>query len=756
MSFPKAKLKRFNDIAVFSSPFGGKSSSSKKDKKSQKTGSASDLDAVKSESKSSKSTAYRLFRTPSLPRRLKFRANSESTPKKTPTSAKGNDAGIPLPAAIRQKEAVEIIRQELKHKTEKLSEYEELFGALRAKYDDAVEENVGLRGCLDGLRREAREADRATKLLRQVADGALQKIMEFEIERAMLVRDYEGFVKELQAENERIREERAEKQEFVEFLQVETEVLRVCAEQSETRIRQLTDDGIALRRERSAHEEERQKMLTEMKHLQKVVDDLTVELELAKDMNAEVNQELRECQIELDHMDLRLKETESVAVLERAKLLKCHVEHLAEVEKDKIRDIEKINETAEERIRLAALQADEKTRSLEREIEAAVERETAMWRSELDRCQKIAENEILQIEYEKRDLKVLLDDANELMKEKDRQIVELDRNLKTGDDIYTRSRRDCEGEMKKMQEAYQKLLTEKHSYQLTLENTRSTVSILMERLKRSDTDVEVLNLEKSSMNCEIERLKEQILRLEDEKEELRGALEALTKSSVALEVEMKGREALFEQLMNSEAETLAVVDNLGKLFQDRLDEGAGRYAEMYNDLKKRYEVRETYIKDMKALLEEFADGIELARIELDLKDQKLNDLEEENRNIKLESMTYKFKCQQFESEGCSKTDGARPPNPTPDPTREAPEGVESNQMIQELIDELEKETDDAVQTETVRQIHLLEDFVDWNTDHAEENRKLRQQLQEMTRKVEKLEAQMQENAAPKDIQPVEK
>uniref|UniRef100_A0A1B0DLF9 Uncharacterized protein n=1 Tax=Phlebotomus papatasi TaxID=29031 RepID=A0A1B0DLF9_PHLPP len=350
------------------------------------------------------------------------------------------------------------------------------------------------------------------------------------------------------------------------------------------------------------------------------------------------------------------------------------------------------------------------------------------------------------MEYEKRDLKALLDDGNELMREKDKKIAELERILKAEDDIYSTARRDCEAEIKKMQEAYQKLMTEKHSYQLTLENTRSTVNILMERLKRSDTDVEVLNLEKSSMNCEIEHLKEQILRIEEEKEELRGALETLHKSSMALEVEMKGREALFEQLMNSEAETLAVVDNLGKLFQDRIDEGAGKYAEMYNDLKKRYEVRETYIKDMKSLLEEFADGIELARIELDLKDQKLNDLEEENRTIKLESMTYKFKCQQFETESNGSTDGVRPPNPTPDPTREAPEGVESNQVIQELIKELEKETDDAVQTETARQIRLLEDFVDWNTDHAEENKKLRQQLSEMMNKVEKLEAQIRQEA----------
>ncbi|XP_059622970.1 coiled-coil domain-containing protein 186 [Phlebotomus argentipes] len=739
MSFPKAKLKRFNDIAVFSSPFGGKrdNSASKKDEKS---GSASDLDSVKSASKSSKSSAYRLFRTPSLPRRLKFRTNSESTPKKSTSSVKTNAGGIPLPPAIKQKESLEIATLELKEKCDKLIECEYLVAALKSKYEDILDENSALRKTVD-------ELEMSNKLLQQVADGSVKKIEELEVERAIILRDYEMGVGELIRSNQQLQLDCQEKDEAVQFLQLETESFRVSLEQCEIRIGQFIDEAMDLRRENAVHKEEVQKLSSELTSAQNHGKQLTEEFSRARQIIAELTEELRDCQIELDNHDLRLKEVESVAVLERAKLLKSHVEQLAEVEREKLTDIDKINEAAEEKIRIAGLQAQEKIRGLQREIEVAVGRETSIWRSELDRCQKIAENEILQMEYEKRDLKTLLDDANELMREKDRRITELEHLLKEEDDTYAIARRDCEVEIKKTQEAYQKLMTEKHNYQLTLENTRSTVNILMERLKRSDTDVEVLNLEKSSMNCEIERLKEQILRTENEKEELRCALEALHKSSVALEVEMKAREALYEQLMTSEAETLVVVDNLGKLFQDRIDEGASKYAEMYSDLKKRYEMRESYIKDMKNLLEEFADGIELARIELDLKDQKLYDLEEENRTIKLESMTYKFKYQQFEAESdghAGKSSGLRPPNPTPDPTREAPEGVESNQAIQELIDELQKEASPVV----TRQICLLDDFASWNcADQGDENRILRQQLGEMVKKVEKLEAETQ-NSMP--------
>ncbi|GAB0099538.1 hypothetical protein DMENIID0001_154130 [Sergentomyia squamirostris] len=763
MSFPKAKLKRFNDITVFSSPFGGKKDNSAS-KKSKKNGSASDLtDDPKTDSKT-KSSAYRLFRTPSLPRRLKFRSTSDSTPKKTPSCTKTSVAGIiPLPVAIQQKEALHMAATEINHKNQRLAECEKMVTVLRTKYDKAADDNAILRIQLDAFIRKIEEADKSNQLLEKIAKGSILKIKELEEERSHIVGGYEKIVKQLEETIDKSAKECKDKDETIEYFQLENGTFLVALQQYDYRIERLMDEKMNLLRENAilvaAHKEDKRQMTEELQQLrenaknfdmqlleaQKRIKTLESDLEDEGATVAYLHDDLESCQTEIEQLDLKLKETESVAVLERAKLLKTHIQQLAEMEKNKMVEIEKIHEMTEEKIRIAGIQAEERIRTLDRDIETAVNRETTLWRSELNRCQKIAENEIIQIECEKNDLRTLLDEANELLRTKDCKITELENLLRNEDDINVTSKRETESELKKLQEAYQKLLTEKHNYQLTLENTRSTVGILMERLKRSDTDVEVLNLENSSMNCENERLKEQILRLEDEKEELRSALEALRNSSMVLQTEMKTRETLFKQLINSESQTLDVVDKLGKMFMNQIDEGTGKYSEMYADLKKRCDIQETYIKDMKSLLEEFSNGIELARIELDIKDQKLNDLEEENRTIKLESMQYKFKCQQFETESSSgRADGGRPPNPSPDQTLQTSDDVEPTQAVHDLLQELEKEIDDAVETEQHHQMHMIDDFVDWNTNHAHENVVLKEKLVDMTKRVEELEAQLKD------------
>lgn len=193
--------------------------------------------------------------------------------------------------------------------------------------------------------------------------------------------------------------------------------------------------------------------------------------------------------------------------------------------------------------------------------------------------------------------------------------------------------------------------------------------------------------------------------------------------------------------MCSEQETLETVNKIGKLFNDKLEENINKYAELYNDIKKKYDVRETYIKDMKALLEEFATGIELARLELDMKEKQLLELQEENKNIKLEIMTYKFKCEQFEKYEQEQ----RVPNPSPElvselddngkfPVMHSDDAMVSNQLIENIIVQLEKE----VQNECLKNDLNTETYSDEDKISAE-NHQLKEKLIEKSRQIEFLQ-----------------
>lgn len=545
--------------------------------------------------------------------------------------------------------------------------------------------------------------------------------------------------------------------------------------------KKLTEELETVKRERS-------KIIIELCRKEELLNELkeelggkTVEMDAERDeirdsMSSEMNAAIKKYEQQIATLkemhDMKVKEVESIAVLEHAKLLKEHKEALCSLKEASDKERERIADLTEEKIRIAEIQSEQKLKGMDATIEQSIQQEKQIWKMEIDQCQKIAEREIMQCEFEKQDLRTLLDSANDLIREKDEKIDELQKQIRFEITQYVKSREELDTEMQETQLEYSRLMSERVNYQVALKNTRATVTILMERLKKSDKDVEILKAELdaitvSKLDAEANNIKlmEEVQILSMEIDEYRHALTALRNSSLNLEREVLEKESVYEKIMSSEQETLETVNKIGKLFNDKLEENINKYADLYNDIKLKYDVREKYIKDMKSLLEEFGTGIELARLELDMKEKQLLGLQEENKNHKLEIMTYKFKCEQFEKYELEQ----RAPNPTPEmlgeldaesdkyPATATDNTMISNQLIENIIVQLEKEaqidcigsqsdglntqtfsdedkiTAENVQlkdqlTEKSRQIEFLQEMVEMENAHATENVSLRRKV----------------------------
>lgn len=511
---------------------------------------------------------------------------------------------------------------------------------------------------------------------------------------------------------------------------------------------------------------EQSKIITELCNKEELINELkeelggkTVEMDAERDeikdsMNTELSAVIKKYEQQIATMkevhEMKIKEIESIAVLEQAKMIKDHKEALCSLKEASDKERERINELAEEKIRIAEIQAEQKLNGMDATIDQSIQQEKQIWKMEIDKCQKIAEREIMQCEFEKQDLKALLDSANDLIREKDEKIEELQKQIRFEIAQYVKSREELDAEMEETQRECTRLLTDRYNYQMALKNHQATMKILMDRLKKSDKDVEILKAEldtviASKLDVEANNLKlvEEVQMLSMEIDEYRHALTALRNSSVNLEREMLEKESVYEKIMSSEQETLETVNKIGKLLNDKVEENISKYAELYNDIKKKYDVREKYIKDMKSLLEEFATGIELARLELDMKEKQLLELQEENKNIKLEIMTYKFKCEQFEKYELEQ----RVPNPSPElvnelendndkfPSMSTDDPMVSNQLIENIIVQLEKEVaqNEILKSELNTEIYSDEDKI------SAENMQLKEKLVEKNRQIEFLQ-----------------
>lgn len=168
-----------------------------------------------------------------------------------------------------------------------------------------------------------------------------------------------------------------------------------------------------------------------------------------------------------------------------------------------------------------------------------------------------------------------------------------------------------------------KLETEKKNYEITIKNYQNIIEVLSLRLKKSDTDVEQIMAENLQLKSEIKNLKTNY-------EKLRVSAEDLKKR-------VDNKDQHFEQLMiSSETDMIAVVSKLNDYVNEKFSEIA--------ELRKGFHIRDENLKKMSStLLEEYTIGIELARIEIDDKQKKIVELENENKTIMLENLQLKMR-----------------------------------------------------------------------------------------------------------------
>lgn len=662
---------------------------------------------------------------------------------------------------------MEAAQIEIKNKTETITECHSVIEELKNENHRLESLNTELRSQKRKMKDDLAEMEkdmtclrRGNDLLQGIAQGSLDKITELERDRNEMVQDYESAIAEMKRINQLSSIEIQSVASELSFYKREVESYNVSLKECEIKMGMLMDDNNRLQSEmgqvkRQADEDafnyvkENQafnlKTITVEEQLQRCLDELKRKQEHIEALEEEICE--KQVDIDSDRDEVREEYTARIDELEkiieqrsneinqlkqsardgslnndRNELITYYEAELTKLREEHAKELAHRDQINEEKVRISEIQYEEKVKGLE----TCLETEKRNWSAELQQCQKIAESEIMQCEFEKRDLKSILDSANELLREKDEKITSLEAMIKHEEDTYTKVRAEVEAEVAELKQLNQQLITEKHNYQITLNSTRSTVQILMERLKKSDTDVEslkadidLMTIDRSSMELELNSLKEQLIKVSEEKEEFKAALNILKVSAEALQKEMREKESIFEKLMSSEEETLNTVHNLGKLFNDKVEENLSKYYEMYNELRQKYEARESYIKDMKTLLDEFATGIEFARMELETKDRKIVDLEEENKTIKLENMTYKFRCESLEKYSGNgqqqqlSSGSARVPPPTPDLIEDASnddcDTIVSPEVIQTIIQDLERS--EAKETNDRQRIDLLQEIV---------------------------------------------
>lgn len=196
------------------------------------------------------------------------------------------------------------------------------------------------------------------------------------------------------------------------------------------------------------------------------------------------------------------------------------------------------------------------------------------------------------------------------------QLVKLTKNQKKIQTMDLESQIDFENQKAKFE-------IEKKNYDITIKNYQNIIEVLSLRLKKSDTDVELIMAENSELKSEISNLRTNY-------EKLRGSAENLKKN-------FDDKNHLFEQLMvSSETEMITMVSKLNDYFNEKFHEIA--------ELKKSLDVRDKNLKKMTStILEEYSIGIEVARLELDEKQKKIVEYEGEIKTIKLENLQLKMR-----------------------------------------------------------------------------------------------------------------
>nr|XP_017026804.1 rootletin isoform X2 [Drosophila kikkawai] len=675
MSFSKAKLKRFNDVdvAICGSPAASNSSAGSAGSATPTAAAAAAAPTVQPERKEQiekffkdavrfassskeakefaipkdekKSKGLRLFRTPSLPQRLRFRPTPSHTDTGTSGSASGAStaASTPLHSAATTpvKEAKsasrlkgkEALQHEIRHKNELIESQLSQLDVLRRHVEQLKEAEAKLR----------EEHELATAKTEQLIGALTEENLSHKAHNEQLSQEHSHLLEQFAALEQQLQQQREEHERQVDTLIAESEALRLANEQL-----------VAASEERQAVEQQLQEQLSALQadvaqareHCSQEQAKTAENIELVESLQrsnatllADVGQ-LKQ-QIEQDALAYGLEAKSSQAELECLKVErntlkndlanKCTlIRSLQDELLDKNCEIDAHCDTIRQLCREQARHAEQQQavakvqQQVESDLEGAVEREKSYWRAELDKRQKLAENELIKIELEKQDVMVLLETTNDMLRQRDEKLQKCEEQLRNGIDYYIQLSDALQQQLVQLKQDMAKTITEKYNYQLTLTNTRATVNILMERLKKSDADVEQFRAELESVQLAKGALEQSYLGLQADAEQLR---QQLAESQEALSSLRSSSQTLQGEIANS--------------FQERID-GDAQLAH-YHELRRKDETREAYMADMKRALDEFATVLQFAQLELDNKEQMLVKVREECEQLKLENIALKSK-----------------------------------------------------------------------------------------------------------------
>ncbi|CRL00824.1 CLUMA_CG014075, isoform A [Clunio marinus] len=519
MSFSKAKLKRFNDITDFASPF-----TKDKSKKEKKADLFLDDNAIPSEKKSK----LRLFRTPSLPYRLKFRQVSDLTPSKKISKKTSPDVEIPAPSSISISPQIEsippsaIFRKSERNILEKKSRDEKYIEKLKSDIDNLNKtikslqlQNLEKHEKIDDLSKDIESMRLAEDFLEKIAEQAISKVHESDTKVKEILRSYDillHHMDRMSSENEKI-------------LEINNELTK-----SNEEFVEMFDEKI---------KEKESELIGKNEELNKL-----------KLILSQRNNKIKNFEFELGK-----------------KTMECY-------------DMTNAIQKSEEHMKIFEVQHEESLKMLR----GSYENEIFFLNSQLSKVQN--------------------------------QLVKLSKNQKKAQSIDLESQIEFENQKAKFE-------IEKKNYDITIKNYQNIIEVLSLRLKKSDTDVEVIMTENADLKTEISELRRNY-------DKLRHSAENLKKS-------FDEKNLFFEQLMmSSEKEMITVVSKMNDYFNEKFVE--------ISELKKGFDIREKNTKTMtSAILEEYSIGIELAKIELSDKQKKLEDYDNEMKAIKLENLQLKLK-----------------------------------------------------------------------------------------------------------------
>nr|XP_016937530.2 intracellular protein transport protein USO1 isoform X3 [Drosophila suzukii] len=671
MSFSKAKLKRFNDVdvAICGSPAASNSSAGSAGSATPTATTATAAapptvqperkeqiekffkDAVRFASSSKeakefaipkedkKSKGLRLFRTPSLPQRLRFRPAPSHTDAAANGSASGAStaASTPLHSAATTpvKEAKsasrlkgkEALQYEIRHKNELIESQLSQLDVLRRHVEQLKEAEAKLR----------EEHELATAKTDQLIEALTSENLSYKTLNEQLGQEHADLLERLAAMEQQLQQQREEHESQVETLVAESEALRLANEllQAANEERQVVEQqlqaqlaalqaDVAQAREHCSLEQAKTAENIELvENLQKTNASLladVVQLKQQIEQDAlSYGQEAKSCQAELECLKVE-RNTLKNDLANKCTLIRSLQDELL----DKNCEIDAHCDTIRQLCREQARHTEQQQavakvqQQVESDLEGAVEREKSYWRAELDKRQKLAENELIKIELEKQDVMVLLETTNDMLRMRDEKLQKCEEQLRNGIDYYIQLSDALQQQLVQLKQDMAKTITEKYNYQLTLTNTRATVNILMERLKKSDADVEQYRAELESVQLAKGALEQSYLTLQADAEQLR---QQLTESQEAL------------SSLRSSSQTLQS--------EERID-GDAQLAH-YHELRRKDETREAYMVDMKKALDEFATVLQFAQLELDNKEQMLVKVREECEQLKLENIALKSK-----------------------------------------------------------------------------------------------------------------